>query len=107
MRSSSMGRRENRVGVVSLGKSILRRYTKEGRGYPGVPRVREKLRVASNAGLILGQSTLLFLSRDIGLCIIILSSLLSFPYFLQHRMWDVVALMVFMNIVNFVGLLVK
>jgi hypothetical protein len=65
------------------------------------------LRVLSNAGLIVGQCVLLFASRDIGLLICIGSSLLSFPYFWKHRMWDVVALMCFMFVVNVAGLIFR
>jgi hypothetical protein len=69
--------------------------------------VREKLRITSNIGLIVGQCILLFVDREWGLRFIIASSLLSFPYFWHHKMWDVVALMVFLNIVNIVGLFVQ
>lgn len=69
--------------------------------------MKTKLRVVSNIGLIIGQSVLLFASRDVGLVIIILSSFLSVPFFLQERMWDVLILMGFMFVVNFVGLIVK
>lgn len=70
-------------------------------------KVRAKLRVASNIGLIVGQCILLFVDREWGLRFIIASSLLSFPYFTHEKMWDVVALMVFLNIVNVVGLFVQ
>jgi hypothetical protein len=50
---------------------------------------------------------LLFVDREWGLRFIIASSLLSFPYFWHHRMWDVVILMIFLNTVNIVGLFVK
>ena len=69
--------------------------------------MREKLRITSNIGLIVGQCILLFVDRDWGLRAIIASSLLSFPYFWHHKMWDVVALMVFLNVVNVVGLFVQ
>lgn len=69
--------------------------------------MKEKLRIASNIGLILGQCILLFADREWGLRFIIASSLLSFPYFWHHKMWDVVALMVFLNAVNIVGLFVQ
>ena len=69
--------------------------------------MRARLRIASNIGLILGQCILLFASRDVGLLVIIASSLMSFPYFLHEKYWDVVALMVFLNAVNIVGLFVQ
>jgi hypothetical protein len=69
--------------------------------------MRARLRVASNIGLILGQCILLFASREVGLIVIISSSALSFPYFLHEKMWDVVALMIFLNVVNIVGLFVQ
>ena len=95
------------MGLGPLGKTVSRRHSSKRWRHPGLPRVKEKLRITSNMGLIAGQCILLFWSRDIGLCVIISSSLLSLPYFLEHRMWDVVALMVFLNIVNIVGLFVQ
>jgi hypothetical protein len=70
-------------------------------------RMKEKLRIISNIGLIVGQCVLLFSSRDVGLAIIICSSLLSVPFFLKERMWDVLLLITFMQFINFIGLLVK
>jgi hypothetical protein len=69
--------------------------------------VRERLRITSNIGLIVGQCILLVADREWGLRFIIASSLLSFPYFVHHKYWDVVVLMVFLNTVNIVGLFVK
>jgi hypothetical protein len=69
--------------------------------------MRAKLRIVSNIGLILGQIVLLFLSRELGLGIIILSSLLSVPFFLKERMWDVLVLIAFMQVINFTGLLIR
>jgi hypothetical protein len=68
--------------------------------------MRARLRIASNVGLILGQIVLLFASRDVGLAIIICSSLLSVPFFLKEKMWDVLILIAFMQVINFVGLFV-
>lgn len=70
-------------------------------------KARAQLRIASNIGLIVGQCILLFADREWGLRFIIASSVLSFPYFLHEKMWDVIALMVFLNGVNIVGLFVK
>jgi hypothetical protein len=69
--------------------------------------MRAKLRIVSNIGLILGQIVLLFLSRELGLGIIICSSLLSVPFFLKERMWDVLVLIAFMQVINFTGLLIR
>jgi hypothetical protein len=66
--------------------------------------MRVALRIASNIGLILGQITLLFVSRDVGLAVIICSSLLSVPFFLKERMIDVIALIGFMQVINVIGL---
>jgi hypothetical protein len=89
-----------------LGQSSPRRRSKRWRDYR-LSRMREKMRIASNIGLIVGQCILLFADREWGLRFIIASSLLSFPYFWHHRMWDVVALMVFLNVINVVGLFVQ
>jgi len=95
------------VDLVTLGQKISGRYSQTRRGYPRVPRMRAYLRIVSNIGLIIGQIVLLFASRDAGLSVIICSSLLSLPYFLKERMWDVMALICFMMVVNVVGLFVR
>lgn len=69
--------------------------------------MRAKLRITSNIGLILGQIVLLFISREIGLAVIICSSLMSVPYFLKEKMWDVLLLIAFMQVINFVALFVQ
>ena len=66
--------------------------------------MRKVLRVAGNIGLIIGQCVLLFVSRDIGLAILILSSIISLPYFVTHKYWDIVVLIVFSMSVNAAGL---
>jgi hypothetical protein len=70
-------------------------------------RMRAKLRIVSNAGLIIGQCILLFASRDIGLIVLICSSLLSVPFFWKEKMWDVLVLMAFMFVVNLTGLFLQ
>jgi hypothetical protein len=69
--------------------------------------MRAKLRVSSNIGLIVGQCVLLFVSREVGLSIIIVSSFLSVPFFLKEKMWDVLGLCAFMTIINVFGLIFK
>lgn len=69
--------------------------------------MKTKLRIISNAGLLLGQCILLFGSRDTGLIILIASSTLSIPFFLEEKMWDVLILITFLQTVNILGLLVK
>ena len=69
--------------------------------------MRAKLRITSNIGLILGQIVLLFISREIGLAVIICSSLMSVPFFLKEKMWDVLLLIAFMQVINFVALFVQ
>ena len=68
--------------------------------------MRAYLRIISNIGLIVGQIVLLFASREVGLGIIICSSLLSVPFFLRERMWDVLVLIAFMQVINLTGLFV-
>lgn len=98
--------RKNRVVLHTMGKETSRRYSQKRRYYQ-LPRLRAKLRIASNIGLILGQIVLLFLSREAGLGIIICSSLLSVPFFLKERMWDVLLLIGFMQVINFTGLFIR
>jgi len=95
------------VAANSLGEAVARRNSKNWRKYHRLRGMRAKLRVTSNAGLIVGQCILLFSSRDVGLAVIISSSLLSLPFFLKERMLDVVALILFMQVINIAGLIVK
>ena len=92
------------MDLASMGKEIFRRYPKSRRRDFRLPRMRAALRIISNIGLIVGQCILLFVSRDIGLTIIICSSLLSVPFFLKEKMWDVLILIAFMQVINFTGL---
>ena len=69
--------------------------------------MRSKLRITSNVGLIVGQCILLFISRDLGLVTIVCSSLLSVPFFLKEKMWDVIGLIAFMQVINLTGLFLK
>ena len=87
-----------------MGKTRTRYNSERGRNRNRVHGMRTKLRIASNIGLILGQIVLLFVSRDIGLAVIICSSLLSVPFFLKERMIDVIALIGFMQVINVIGL---
>lgn len=66
-----------------------------------------RLRIASNVGLIIGQCILLFVSRDVGLIILICSSLLAVPFFWKERMIDVLVLMAFMLGINIIGLIFR
>jgi hypothetical protein len=91
----------------TMGQTRLRRFAKARLRHYRISRVKEKMRIASNIGLIIGQCILLFADRQLGLRFIIASSMLSFPYFVHHKYWDVVVLMVFLNTVNVVGLFVK
>ena len=87
-----------------MGQTWFRPRAKTRRNRNRIFRMRTALRVASNVGLIVGQCVLLFASRDIGLVIIIGSSLLSVPFFLKEKMWDVLVLITFMQLINFTGL---
>ena len=92
------------MDLASLGQKISRRYSKSRRRDFRLPRVRATLRIVSNIGLIIGQCILLFVSRDVGLLVIICSSLFSVPFFLKEKMWDVLILIAFMQVINFTGL---
>lgn len=95
------------MALGSLGQKVSRRSSQARVRRHGLPRMRAKLRVVSNIGLIVGQCVLLFVSRDIGLGIIICSSLMSVPFFLKEKMWDVLLLIAFMQIINFTGLFIR
>ena len=104
---TSLKRWRNRVEVNSVGEASSGLSSSPRLLNHRESRVRAKLRIASNIGLIVGQCILLFADREWGLRFIIASSLLSFPYFWHAKMWDVLALMVFLNVVNVVGLFVQ
>jgi hypothetical protein len=91
----------------SLGEKRARHCPKTRGHNHRVFRMSVPLRVASNFGLILGQCLLLFASRNIGLAIIIFSSTMSLPFFVREKMWDVILLISFMQIINVVGLFVR
>lgn len=104
---TSLKRRCNRMETNSVGQTSSRLSSSSRLFNHRQSRMRAKLRIASNIGLIIGQCILLFADREWGLRFIIVSSLLSFPYFWHERMIDVVILMVFLNVVNIVGLFVQ
>jgi hypothetical protein len=91
----------------TMGKTRTRLHSQTRRNYYRLRRVKAKLRIISNIGLIVGQCVLLFVSRDIGLIILISSSLLSVPFFWNEKMWDVLVLMAFMFIINLSGLVLQ
>lgn len=102
-----MGRREYRVAKNAMGQEIARRDTKTRREYHRLLGMSVRLRVISNLGLIGGQCILLFVSRDVGLVILICSSLLAVPFFWKERMIDVLVLMAFMLGINIIGLIFR
>ncbi len=91
----------------TMGQTRSRHHSQTRRNHHRLRRVRAKLRVVSNIGLIIGQCVLLFVSRDVGLVILISSSMLSVPFFLNEKMWDVLVLMAFMFVVNLCGLFLQ
>ena len=94
------------MAVHSVGQSAFGRGKKRW-SHHRLSRMKATLRVLSNIGLIIGQCILLFASREIGLIVIICSSLFSFPFFYQEKMWDVLILMGFMLGINLAGLFFK
>ena len=105
--ASSVARRFRKLAASSLGQTRTRPHSQTGRNHHRVHGMRVALRIASNVGLILGQIILLFISRDIGLAVIICSSLMSVPFFLKEKMWDVIGLVAFMQIINVFGFIFR
>lgn len=64
----------------------------------------KSFRVLGNIGIIAGQIILLFGSREVGLVLLIVSSFLGLPYFLQHRYYDIVSLILVGVAINTAGL---
>lgn len=95
------------MALGSMGQTRSRRFAKTRISHHRSPRVRATLRIVSNIGLIVGQCILLFASRDIGLIVIICSGWLSVPFFLKEKMWDVLILIAFMQVINFTGLFLR
>jgi cytochrome b subunit of formate dehydrogenase len=72
------------------------------------PRVRPRLtyiRILGNIALVVGQFVLLFLDRKVGLLILITGSILSLPFFVKKKQWDVVAVIVVGITLNVFGLI--
>lgn len=67
----------------------------------------KKLRVFGNVGVVIGQISLLFYSKPVGLCILIMCGLMNLPYFWNHRYYDVVLIIVIGILVNVCGLIFK
>jgi hypothetical protein len=91
----------------TMGKTRTGLHSKPRRNHYRLRGLKAKLRIISNIGLIVGQCVLLFVSRDIGLIILIFSSLLSVPFFWNEKMWDVLVLMAFMFVINLSGLVLQ
>lgn len=66
-----------------------------------------KLRIVGSGGLIIGQCLLLFVSREVGLVVLLASSALSVPFYIRERMWDVTILISFSTAVNLLGLIFR
>lgn len=65
----------------------------------------KRLRIVGNVGLVVGQIVLLFLSREVGLCILLACSLLSLPYFVRNKYHDIVLLILVNMGINLAGLI--
>lgn len=66
----------------------------------------ERMRIGSSLVLILGQIVLLFFSREVGIWLLLAGSVTNLPFYLKHRHWDVVSLILFGMAVNLAGLFV-
>jgi hypothetical protein len=64
----------------------------------------EKFRIYGNLGLIVGQFILLFHSRQTGLWILLLCSFFNLPYFIRHKYYDIVLLILVGMGINLAGL---
>lgn len=64
----------------------------------------EKLRIYGNIGLITGQLVLLFHSRPVGLWILLACSTMNLPYFVKHKYYDIVLLIVVGMAINLAGI---
>ena len=107
MATGALGGRIRGVERSTVGETRTGLRTKTRRNRNRVFRMRTALRIVSNVGLIVGQCILLFAARDVGLAIIICSSLLSVPFFLKEKMWDVLFLIAFMQLINITGLFLR
>lgn len=66
--------------------------------------MREKLRIYGNLGLVAGQFVLLFHSKKVGLCILLVCSIMSLPYFVNKKYYDIVLLILVGMGINLAGL---
>lgn len=67
--------------------------------------MREKLRIYSSLGVVAGQFVLLFHSKKMGLCILLVCSFMSLPYFTNKKYYDIVLLIMVGMGINLAGLL--
>jgi len=65
----------------------------------------KSLRIFGNIGVIFGQYLLLFVSKEAGLCVILFCSIINLPYFVKHRDYDVILLILISSVINLVGLI--
>jgi hypothetical protein len=56
---------------------------------------------------MLGQILLLFVSREVGLLVLIVSGLLGIPLNVHLRLWDSLFVTAFFFVINVIGLLVS
>lgn len=64
----------------------------------------ERFRIYGSLGVVAGQLALLFYSRHVGLCILLVCSVMSLPYFIKHRYYDIVLLIGVGMVINLAGL---
>lgn len=67
-------------------------------------RVARNLRIAGNVGLIVGQVFLLFISKPVGLSIMVVSGLMGLPYFVSRNYKDVTAIIILGLVINIAAL---
>lgn len=67
-------------------------------------KIARNLRIAGNVGLIVGQVFLLFISKQIGLSIMIVCGLMGLPYFVSRGYRDVTAIIIVGLIINLTAL---
>ncbi len=91
----------------TMGETGSRHHSSTRGNHHRLPRVARTCIFVQNAGLMLGQILLLFVSREAGLLVLIVSGLLGIPLNVHLRLWDSLFVTAFFFVINVIGLLVS
>jgi len=68
-------------------------------------RVDERLRIAGSVGVIVAYFVILHVNTIVGVVINLAADIISVPYFIRTRSWDIVIMVAFLATISFSKLL--